>query len=170
MVLENRNCTQCHLRIKRDDCFYIYKTSRSSQLCQSCFIKSGLPEDSFILGAYEPGHPELDNDGVSGVQSNHFSPPPAGGQQQAGAWVMPSGPPVYSQVASHGRTESNTGQGWSMPSAPPNYSDLTNGGSGMGPPPMAPNMVNPSDNPDLPPPSYEDAMKNTDASGNATSK
>ena len=55
MVLENRNCTQCHLRIKRDDCFYIYKTSRSSQLCQSCFIKSNLPEDSFKLGAYEPG-------------------------------------------------------------------------------------------------------------------
>ena len=74
---------------------------------------------------------------------------------------MPSGPPGYSQVASQGRTDSNTGQGWSMPSAPPNYSDLTNGGSGMGPPPMAPNMVNPSDNPDLPPPSYEDAMKNT---------
>ena len=74
---------------------------------------------------------------------------------------MPSGPPGYSQVANQGRTESNTGQGWSMPSAPPNYSDLTNGGSGMGPPPMAPNMANPSDNPDLPPPSYEDAMKNT---------
>jgi len=164
MVLENRNCTQCHLRIKRDDCFYIYKTSRSSQLCQSCFIKSGLPEDSFILGAYEPGHPELDNDGVAGVQSNYGGPPPAGGQQQAGAWVMPSGPPVYSQVAGQGRTE---GQGWSMPSAPPNYSDLSNGGSGMIPPPMS---LNPNDNPDLPPPSYEDAMKNTDASGNSTSK
>ena len=74
---------------------------------------------------------------------------------------MPSGPPGYSQVASQGRTESNTGQGWSMPSAPPNYSDLPNGGSGMGLPPMAPTMANPSDNPDLPPPSYEDAMKNT---------
>jgi len=164
MVLENRNCTQCHLRIKRDDCFYIYKTSRSSQLCQSCFIKSGLPEDSFILGAYEPGHPELDNDGVAGVQSNYGVPPPAGGQQQAGAWVMPSGPPMYSQVAGQGRTE---GQGWSMPSAPPNYSDLSNGGSGMIPPPVS---LNPNDNPDLPPPSYEDAMKNTDASGNSTSK
>ena len=72
---------------------------------------------------------------------------------------MPSGPPVYSQVAGQGRTE---GQGWSMPSAPPNYSDLSNGGSGMIPPPVC---LNPNDNPDLPPPSYEDAMKNT---GNVT--
>ena len=55
MVLENRNCTQCHLRIKRDDCFYIYKSNRNCQLCQSCFIKSGQPEDNFKLGAYEPG-------------------------------------------------------------------------------------------------------------------
>ena len=44
---------------------------------------------------------------------------------------MPSGPPVYSEVASQGRTEPNSGQGWSMPSAPPNYSDLPNGGSGV---------------------------------------
>ena len=72
---------------------------------------------------------------------------------------MPSGPPGYSQVAGQGRTESTTSQGWSMPSAPPNYSDLPYGSSGMNAPPMAPSMAN--DNPDLPPPSYEDAMKNT---------
>jgi len=165
MVLENRNCTQCHLRIKRDDCFYIYKTSRSSQLCQSCFIKSNLPEDSFKLGAYEPGHPELDNDGVAAAGANQASRPPGGVQQQAGAWVMPSGPPVYSEVASQGRTEPNSGQGWSMPSAPPNYSDLPNGGSGV-----SASSLNPNDAPDLPPPSYEDAMKNADASGNNTAK
>jgi len=165
MVLENRNCTQCHLRIKRDDCFYIYKTSRNSQLCQSCFIKSGQPENNFILGAYEPGHPELDNDGVAVPGANHVAPPLPGGQPQAGAWVMPSGPPVYSEVAGQGRTGPGASQGWSMPSAPPNYSDLPGGVNGATAPPIA----NPADAPDLPPPSYEDAMKNTGGSGQNTS-
>ena len=34
------------------------------------------------------GHPELDNDGVAGVQSNYGGPPPAGGQQQAGNYTI----------------------------------------------------------------------------------
>merc|ERR1719322_1351501 len=120
-------------------------------LCQSCFIKSNLPEDSFKLGAYEPGHPELDNDGVAAAGANQASRPPGGVQQQ--------------EVASQGRTEPNSGQGWSMPSAPPNYSDLPNGGSGV-----SASSLNPNDAPDLPPPSYEDAMKNADTSGNNTAK
>jgi len=156
MVLENRNCTQCHLRIKRDDCFYIYKSNRNCQLCQSCFIKSGQPEDNFKLGAYEPGHPELENEGQGANGGNLPNPPPAGGQPQQGAWALPSGPPVYSEVANQGRTGTNTNQGWTMPAAPPNYSDLPGGASA----PSAP-QVNPGDASDLPPPSYEDAMKNT---------
>ena len=42
----------------------------------------------FQMSLHFIGHPELDNDGMAGVQSNHVSPPPAGGQQQAGNYIV----------------------------------------------------------------------------------
>ena len=81
-----------------------------------------------------------------------------------GAWVMPSGPPVYSDLPNQGRTEPNTNQGWTLPSAPPSYSDVPAQGVGAATaPPIVPDMANLSLNPcpDLPPPTYDDAMRDT---------
>ena len=79
-----------------------------------------------------------------------------------GAWVMPSAPPVYSDLANQERTEPNADQGWTLPTAPPSYSDVPAQGVGVATaPPIIPDMTNLSLNPcpDLPPPTYDDAMR-----------
>ena len=75
---------------------------------------------------------------------------------------MPSGPPTYSNLSAEERTECNPNQGWTMPSAPPNYSNLPNaGGTLPTAPPVLPDVSNLylGDSSDLPPPTYEDAMR-----------
>ena len=72
---------------------------------------------------------------------------------------------MYSSIADPGRTEPNLNQGWTLPSAPPVYSELTGQGFGTAAsaPPIIPGMSNLSLNPDedLPPPTYDDAIRNT---------
>jgi hypothetical protein len=75
---------------------------------------------------------------------------------------MPSGPPMYSDLGNQGGTEPNSNQGWTLPTAPPSYSDVPVQGIGAATaPPIVPDMNNLSLNPgpDLPPPTYDDAMR-----------
>ena len=78
-----------------------------------------------------------------------------------GAWAMPSGPPIYTDLVNQGQTEPNTDQGWTLPTAPSSYSDMPAQGVGAATaPPFIPEMANPSLTPcqDLPPPTYDNAM------------
>ena len=81
-----------------------------------------------------------------------------------GAWVVPSGPPTYSDLAGQAQVEPNMNQGWTLPTAPPIYSETSIHGvnSASAPPANFPDITNLSLNPtpELPPPTYEDATRN----------
>ena len=81
-----------------------------------------------------------------------------------GAWVVPSGPPTYSDLAGQAQMGTNLNQGWTMPTAPPIQSQTSIQGvnSASALPPNFPDITNLSLNPtlELPPPTYEDATRN----------
>ena len=81
-----------------------------------------------------------------------------------GAWVVPSEPPTYSDLAGQAQVEPNLNQGWTLPTAPPIYSETFIHGvnPASATPANFPDITNLCLNPtlELPPPTYEDATRN----------